>query len=152
MGVEIGLQDEGSCQLVEVTSALFARNAHLDAGSARILGAKGFVPHLDGYISLALQGFGKACRAATCQVGLAAFVKRLTDDDQPGTLLGCDVCNLGCVYRARNVFDDGQWVGDGAGQIADSQANTFFAVVDCKNSHDLFFINLFWMLINADKR
>ena len=131
MGVKIGLQDEGSGDLIQVTGALLARDTHLDAGSAGFLGAEGFVPEFDGQIGLGLECLGKTRRAATCQVGLAVFIKRLADDDQPGSVLGCQCCDLGCVDGARDMLNDGQWVGDGAGRVTESETDALFAVINC---------------------
>ena len=100
MSVEVGLQDDGSGYLIQVTAALLARDIHLDASRARFLRAEGFVPHLNGGISLSLQCFGKAGCPAAGQVRLPVLVEGLADDDQPGLVLGCDGRHLGSIDRS----------------------------------------------------
>jgi hypothetical protein len=34
------------------------------------------------------------------------------------------------------VFDDFQGAGDGGGRVAEREPDAFFAVVNCKDSHD----------------
>ena len=98
--IKIGLQDDGRGDLVEVTGALFTRNVHLDAGSARLLRAEGFVPHLNWDVRLTVECLGEARCAAARQVGLSAFIKGLANDDQPGSVFCCNGRHLRRVNRA----------------------------------------------------
>jgi hypothetical protein len=84
MGVEVGLQDVGGGDIIEVPAAFAARRSHGNAGFTGSLGASGLIPKLNRHLYLRSDGVRQARSTPALESGTTFIVQRMTQDDQTG--------------------------------------------------------------------
>lgn len=133
--IQVGLQDHGRGDGVQVAAALFAGNAEGQAGGSGGLCAAGFVPQFDRDGGLRLDSARQAGGAAHRRGAFTLRAGRLSDDDLAGAAFGSDLGNAPGAFGAGAVTQHGERVGNRSGRVAEGQAEAFFSRVHGEDAH-----------------
>ena len=135
MRIQVALQDYGGSQIIHVTAPFTKRDTHGSAGGAGYLGAVAFIPQDDRQVGLGADGFGQAGGAAALGGLVALGVKRLTDNNQSGSVLGSQLGNVGGIDWTSYMAQHRQRVSDNASGVAQSDPQVFLSRVNSQNTH-----------------